>query len=431
MFGLKINKRTIKVYKDFLVLFSGSVIGQFIVFVSIPYFTRVYSQEVFGVFALYSSVVAILSLISTLRYELAIMLPKEDGDAVNVLALNLIVISVMSSLVFIFIAIFKNYLLNILNINNFGNYILLIPVSVMLVGVINALDSWNNRKGNYISISTGVVSKSSTMVSSQFITSISMFSSLGLIPGLIIGQIVNFGVSIKLTFKTFKTELKYISCDKIILLAKRYKDMPRFNTIISFTNTLSNELPVIMLSSLFGLNVVGVYGLAVKFSKALPGIIGLSISKIFYKEMTSVYNAGEGMFALVIRTYKNLLRLSLIVFTPIYIGSYYLVYLFGENWIEVGVYVRLLLPWIVIMFMNSPISSITVILNKQKFMLVLDLLLVILRATALVMGYTLFNDIYYSLLFFSLVGFMFNAFILLYYLYLSHSYNKLKGNHYS
>ena len=431
MFGFKKNKRTIKVYKDFLVLFSGSVIGQFIVFVSIPYFTRVYSQEVFGVFALYSSVVAILSLISTLRYELAIMLPKEDGDAVNVLALNLIVISVMSSLVFIFIAIFKNYLLNILNINNFGNYILLIPVSVMLVGVINALDSWNNRKGNYISISTGVVSKSSTMVSSQFITSISMFSSLGLIPGLIIGQIVNFGVSIKLTFKTFKTELKYISCDKIILLAKRYKDMPRFNTIISFTNTLSNELPVIMLSSLFGLNVVGVYGLAVKFSKALPGIIGLSISKIFYKEMTSVYNAGEGMFALVIRTYKNLLRLSLIVFTPIYIGSYYLVYLFGENWIEVGVYVRLLLPWIVIMFMNSPISSITVILNKQKFMLVLDLLLVILRATALVMGYTLFNDIYYSLLFFSLVGFMFNAFILLYYLYLSHSYNKLKGNHYS
>jgi len=424
VYSLNSNKRIIKVFNDFFVLFSGSVIGQLIVFVSIPYFTRVYSEEVFGVFALYSSSVATLGLISTLRYELAIMLPKEKRDAVNILFLNFIIVVIISFLLFLVIFLLKDSILSFLKIERIGGYIFLLPFSVLLVGFINAIDSWNNRNGNYKYISTGVVSKSSAMISSQFFTSISVFSSLGLVPGLIIGQVVNFYVSISLSFKTFKSQLRYLSRQRIIYLAKKYADMPRFNTLISFTNTLSNELPIFLFSSFFGMNVVGVYSLAIKVSKVPPGIIGASISKIFFKESTLIYNNNDDLYLFLIKTLRNLFVISILIFSILFIVSYYLNFVFGENWRDVGEYVRILIPWLFFGFIHSSISNFSVILNKQKTLMLVDLIFLILRYISIFVGYRLFSSVIVSLQLFSFVGIIFNVGMIAYYLYIAKYYKR-------
>lgn len=416
-------------FNDFFVLFSGSVVGQLIVFASIPYFTRVYSEEVFGIFALYSSVVAILGLISTLRYELAIMLPKEDGDAVNLLAVNVLVTMVIVCLLIVLTYVYKNDLLLLLNITKIGNYIFLVPISVLLVGFINALDSWNNRLGKYKYISTGIITKSTSMVTSQFVISISSWSYLGLVPGMVIGQLINFGVSIKLTLKTIRIHVNKLSWSRIVFLAKKYKDMPRFNTLISFTNTLSNELPILLLSFFFGLNVVGIYGLAVKVSKAPPGIIGTSISKIFFKESTNIHNEGQNLFLFLKKTVKSLFLISVFLFSILLIISYYLDLIFGENWNDVGLYVRILIPWLFFGFIHSSISSVSVTLNKQKALIIVDFLFLIMRFTAIFIGYKVYNSVITSLELFSIVGVVFNISMIVYYFYITSDNNHKAYEH--
>ena len=51
------------------------------------------------------------------------------------------------------------------------------------------------------------------------------------------------------------------------------------------------------------------------------------------------------------------------------------------------------------------------ILNKQKNMVVFDAFLLIFRFLGLFLGYYFYNDIVVSLLFFSLVGMLFNILI--------------------
>ncbi len=63
--------------RNILTLMTGSTIAQAIPIAISPILTRLYTPEDFGVLALFTSLVTIFSVISTGRYEFAIMLPKK------------------------------------------------------------------------------------------------------------------------------------------------------------------------------------------------------------------------------------------------------------------------------------------------------------------------------------------------------------------
>ena len=60
---------------------SGTAISQGILIAATPILTRIFSPENFGIFALYLSIVGTISLVSSWKYELAIVLPDKDDDA--------------------------------------------------------------------------------------------------------------------------------------------------------------------------------------------------------------------------------------------------------------------------------------------------------------------------------------------------------------
>lgn len=415
--------------KNVLTLFSGSVIGQGIMLLSIPILTRLFSEEAFGILALYSSVILITKTIATLRFELAIILPKRNKDAINLFVFNIIVVLIISILIFIILYFFQNKISLFLNIQKLAYFIYFVPLSVFFIGSITALEYWNNRTNLFKNISYGAVSKSLSISSTQLLTGLSTFKFIGLIPGLIVAQFVNLIVLIKTSLKTLVILFKYTSFKRMLYLARKYKDIPLFNTILSFTNILSNELPVILITKYFGLATAGIYGIAVKVSKLPPGIIGQSIGQVFFNEASKVYNAGGDLYKLIKRTYKNLLLTAIFIFVPLFLISFFLNYIFGQEWGNSGIYVRILIPWLFVGFLSAPISSLIVILRKQKVILIYDLLLLISRAIALHVGFVFYNDILVSLTLFSIVGVVFNSLILLYFFRISKMVNK-KANIY-
>jgi O-antigen/teichoic acid export membrane protein len=71
--------------KNILILATGTAFSQIIIFISLPIITRLYSVNEFGILSLFIAIVAIISLISSLRYESAIMLPKSEKNALSLL----------------------------------------------------------------------------------------------------------------------------------------------------------------------------------------------------------------------------------------------------------------------------------------------------------------------------------------------------------
>ena len=405
--------------KNVLTLITGSAISQIIIYASIIILTRLFSTEVFGIYMLFSSILLILKPISTLQYELAIVLPKDNKDAINLFSFTIIFVLLFSIFMFIIIYIFKNNILSFFKITELSNFIYLIPLCIFFFGAISVFDYWNNRTNMFKNISKGLISKSAAMSTSQIAIGVSNLNYLGLIPGLIVGQILQLLVLIKLSFKSIKKLVHEISIKRMLEQAKKYKDIPLFNSLINVTNNLSNELPVLLITKYFGLGNAGIYGLAVKFTRAPVGIIQQSVNQVFYNKASKIYHNEQSLNNLVIRTSKNLFGIALLIFTPLIIISFYLDYIFGAAWVDVGLYSRILIPWLFLGFISNPLTSLIVILNKQKTILFLDSITLVFRFLALFIGYYFYNNIIISLLLFSGVGMLFNVFIFFYLLNVS------------
>ena len=80
---MKIIKKKSEFTKNIVTLMTGTAIAQAIPIAISPILTRIYKPEDFGVFALFLAISSILATVVNGRYELAIMLPKKDEDAIN------------------------------------------------------------------------------------------------------------------------------------------------------------------------------------------------------------------------------------------------------------------------------------------------------------------------------------------------------------
>lgn len=400
--------------KNVLTLITGSGLSQVVIYASILILTRLFSTELFGIYMLFSSATLILKPLATLQYEFAIVLPKKDTDAINVVGFSFIILVSYCLLLLVIMFFFNKSIANFFNIKELANFIYLLPVSVFLFGGVSIFDYWNNRANMFKNISKGLLAKSVVMSSTQLATGASSFNSLGLIPGMLLGQFLQLLFLIKASVNSMVHLTKEISLKRMLFLAKRYKDIPVFNTIINLTNNLSNELPVLLITKYFGLASSGIYGLAIKFTRAPVGIFQQSINQVFFNNASKIYNDEGNLHELVIKTAKHLLFISSFLFIPLFIVSFYLDIIFGENWTDVGLYSRILIPWLFFGFLSNPITPLILILNKQKTMVVFDAFLLVFRFLALFLGYYFYNSIVIALILFSGIGMLFNILIFIY-----------------
>jgi O-antigen/teichoic acid export membrane protein len=402
--------------KNVMTLITGSVFSQLIIYAALLVLTRLFSRELFGVYVLFSSAILILKPIVSLQLDLAVVLPKRNKDAVNIFVLSVIILFILNLFLFGGIFIFKAKIITFFKIEKLSNFIYLLPLASFFFGFTQTLNYWNNRIKSFKNIAKGNIIKASFLSTTQIITGASYFNSLGLIPGMILGQIIQV---VFLYFNTYKTLIKYkkhLSFKRMFFLFKKYKDIPLFNTLINFSNSLSNEIPVIMITRYFGLNFSGVYGLALKVGRAPLGVTEDSVSQVFFNKATETYNNKGDLYALIKKTFYHLIKIGAIIFIPILAISFFLDIIFGKNWSEVGLYLRILSPWLFIAFLTGPITSLISIFNKQKVFLLLNLLLLVFRFFAFYIGNHFFKDILVSLILFSAVGVIFNTFTLTYFI---------------
>ena len=410
--------------KNVLTLFTGSAISQIVIYASILIIARIFSTEIFGIYMLFSSVTLILKPLATLQYEFAIVLPKKKSDSLNLLILSFLILAVFCFLSFLIIFLLKDEIAIFFNISTLKNFIYLLPLSVFLTGGISILEYWNNKSNLFKNISNGQIIKSTTMSISQIATGFSNFNFYGLIPGMLIGLAIQSLYLFKTSFNSILNYKNEISVKRMIFLSKKYKDIPVFNSIINLTNNLANEIPILLITKYFGLSSAGIFGLAIKFMKAPVNIIQNSINQVFFNRASQIFNENGNLLKLVLKTSKNLLIVGFIIFSALFVISFYLDILFGSNWVNVGLYARILIPWLFFALISNPLTTLILVLNKQKTILLFDTITLIFRFLAFYIGFHFYNSIIISLALFSSVGVFFNIFLFFYLLKASKTKNK-------
>lgn len=402
--------------RNFATLFSGSFVAQAILFGITLILTRIYSEEQFGIFSLYTTIVLVLQTVISLRFELSILLPDNHRDAALLTLLTIVIVTILSLLTLI-VAITLNQQISILlDSKQIGSFLYFVPLSILMGGIYEAFSYWNNRMKRFNRIAVSKIVKSTTTGSGQLVLGYSTLNHIGLIAGLITGQIANTIYIFTVSIKSLRKYLSDVNLNDVKQLAIYYKDIPVFNTIIASINNTSNQLPVLLLTRYFGLATTGYFGLANRVVRTPIDLICQSIGLVFFNKASDTVNNKGNLFQLIKSTYFWLALTSSIPFVALYFITYYFDFIFGSQWLEVGIYTRILIPFLYLGFLNASVSSVVVVLNKQRTILVYDILLLICRFFALFAGYYFYNSAIASIAFFSAAGVLFNAFLLFYFL---------------
>jgi len=361
------------IYKNILVLASGSILARLIGILSIPIITRIYSPADMGVLSAFISLTGVFLAFTSLRYSVVIPLPRTLGYALNSSVLCLIILSVVSTLLFIITFFFSPDIFQLFNLAALNDYWYLLPISVFLFGLAEILNIWAVRYKQFKLISTANVFQSSVGALSKII-----FGLLSVNPiSLIIGQmLVQAGCVITL-FKFYSSNYnkKKISIKRMLFIARYYIDIPKFRLPSQVLLSLSVSMPILFFSSYFGTEVTGQVGLALMVLSLPISLIGQTIGQAFYGEIANIGRKNPLKIQKISQDIlKKLLLISLLPFIVLVIfGEDLFKLFFGSEWAEAGQYARIMSLYIIANLASSPLVNILNIYARNSFYLWINL----------------------------------------------------------
>jgi len=373
---------------DVLKLVTGTTFAQFLVILAAPILTRLYAPDAFGVLALFASITSILGVIACLRYELAIMLPEKDEEAANLLGVSLTFVVIVSLLTVPLVWWGKDPVIRWLNAPGLASYLWLVPVMVFIHGVFLALNYWNSRTKHFGRLSIARVTSSLTTTTGKLGVGFMGYATAGTIIGATVaGQAVATSVlGGQIWRDDRKIFLKSIRWKEMCKGIVRHKKFPLLSSWSSLMNTISVQLPPLLLAFFFSSTIVGFYALGHRLLSMPMSLIGSSIAQVFFQRAAEAKNQGA-LHSVVRNTFIRLVALGAFPLILIMIGGKdFFSVIFGSQWAEAGIYAQILAPWILFVFLGSPLSTLFSIMEMQGTGLFFNFILLATRVASLIAG---------------------------------------------
>ncbi len=399
--------------QNIVTLTTGTAIAQAIPILISPILTRLYGPEDFAVLALYVSITSLIAVIVAGRYELALVLPKEDKDAINILGISILITLLLSGISFILVFFGAEIIVGLLKNGDIRNWLYLIPLSILLTGLYQSFNYWLIRKKSFKKNSFAKISDSSANSISKITLGFTNLGPGGLIIGNLIGQMVGIIIYFSSVIKDIRKRWNDISKNRMIQQAKEHQDFPKINSLHAFSDILQTSITVFLISMFFGPIILGWYALTFRIMKLPLGFIGVSTGQVFFQKASRIYAEGGDISILAKKTMWGLAKLALPVFMILLVfGPKLFTIVFGEEWREAGVYAQILSPWLFFNFIISPVSQIPIIVKKQKNIFYLSLIGNSLIIASILYGCLIAEDIKYGFFLLSFLQIIYLSFVI-------------------
>lgn len=346
---------------------TGTMVAQVIPVAISPILTRIYSPEEFGTLALYLSILAVLSVFATMRYELAIVQPKLEDDAKEILHLCIMICGIISIILLIIVAAYNYLDLGWYDNPDLGKLLYLMPVAFFLNGFILSSRYWLLRNQKYGKIAGVALTQSSGTAVGQVTSGVGKVSN-GLVLGQVFGQVLAGAYMLLVSIKTDKHVFRRYSLKGTIRQARLYHEFPKYSLIGSVSDNLATQFPILFITKVFGSSVTGYFSLTFRVLNLPLVALSSAISQVFFKKVADLaITKPEQIKPLLIRIHFGLaaLMLPFIAFFWVW-GEATFAFVFGENWRPAGQMASIIVFAVAIRFSVSPLSTVLAIQKNVK-----------------------------------------------------------------
>ena len=175
-------------------------------------------------------------------------------------------------------------------------------------------------------------------------------------------------------------------------LIQKHKNFIWFSSPGVFVGNSINLITLIFFTHYYGEQFSGLLAAAIQYLGLLIMMFSSSFAQVYYNEIAQIKDSNK-----LLKSYtywlKRLLMMTLLgwiilVFTP----STLLTMILGEKWSGLMVTIKIISPWMAVMFVASSLSYIFIRLGKQKEVFFFDIFHLLIILFGLLIGHYFLND---------------------------------------
>lgn len=366
--------KNIKFFSGVLTLMAGTAISQIIAIIAYPLLARLYSPEEMGLMAFFIGACAVLAVILTGRYELAIVMSKTDREADNVVALSFFMATILFIICLLFVFIFRPYIISVSNNVQIGDWLYSIPISAFLICSFQIMNYLGTRLGAFKKLA--IASALQQLIYVFFAVLFGIWIHLK--DGLILSRIISFAgiaiISMWIFQREIRKAIKSMSINSMKECAFVYKQFLFCNVPYSLLGAFSKELIIFSFVAFGHSYGAGLYALARNMLYLPIYFLSTTLGQAFYKE--SAKSIGTPYLEqLVMQLFNSIIIFAVpgLIFFLIWVHEIFSI-CFGHVWQEAGTYAAIFTPAAFLFLFTSWTERLFEVNQKQYISLAIQVI---------------------------------------------------------
>ena len=344
---------------------SGTFIAQVLPFALAAIFARIYSVEDYGDYYSFAAIVSILGSISSGKYEMAILNPKEQEEAIALCQGSIFISLTVNSFILLSLLIAGGPILELVGMESLSPYIWMAPICAFMLSSGLSLSYLLNREKAFGDLTRGKIILSTMTNFSRLGMGLMHLGSPGLILSLLIGYLSQGLFFLKKIKWSQSALLKDPTRRK--KLFRNYADFPKSMIPATLLNKSSNDLPPLLMKSLYSSNTAGIYGQMAGLIRKPLSILGKAFEEVYKQKAGEQIHEYGHCRPIFYATLKKLFLIGIIPFGLLFLFApdFFRIFL-GEKWIDSGYYARYFAIPLFLQFIISPLSSSYYLLSHTR-----------------------------------------------------------------
>jgi O-antigen/teichoic acid export membrane protein len=358
---------------------SASAVAQGLLVLASPLVTRLYTPEDFGIFTVFTSLLSIITVPACGRFEQAIVLPKEDPEAIGVLGVALSALLLTIGVICAYLCFFSGATLAWTNTDGLHQLLWLLPPTLLGSGTCQAMSYWTIRTKQFGCLGKSRLVQSTSQILTQLMLGMTVSGPAGLVLGTFVGRI---GGAYTL-LRSGLPSLTMPDSATLARLAARYRRFPLFSAPAALLSTLAQSLPSLFVISIFGPMAAGLFALIQSLLSVPVNIVSAAVGQVYLSESARIGRNRAGQQSL----FWSVLRKMLLIGSPLVLGAAInlerpIAFVFGAQWAESAAYIPPLVLFCFSGLVVTPLGSILDVVERQDLHLFREILRVAIVSIA-------------------------------------------------
>ncbi len=379
--------------KNVIRISAGTMLGQVIMFLSLPILTRIYGAATIGVSSFLLALASLVNAVSDGGFTNILMIEEDERRSQRayrtITAISFLISGIAAIGVTVYDILFSLQLYQNSWFLLFYTFVLFFTSKQIMICY-----TWLNKKGLYEVLMLNPIVNYGSYSAAAFLLGILGYKQYGYYIGYMVGQIITV-----VHMKHYLPKTSYLlRIDSIESLYKEHKPFFFYELPTNFLSQIKNQMPTLLIKGFFGNEVLGFYSLANKLINIPINLLANAMGRVFFQVGAEFRGDIKkiGQF-----TYRNMSRAMNVAVIPtmllVSFGDVAINLMYGEGYEKAGVILRIVAVQGFITFLSLTVQGITTLINRQKYTMIWLLLQTVFSVAGFIIGAGIFKNIYTAL----------------------------------